>query len=589
MDLFAFKLNYNTVNQAHVEVEPLYNGNIAQTFWITANDNIKRSYGYVYDHLNRLRDAYYKIPYSSVNDSYNEHLTYDSNGNILSLTRNGKEETDQYILEIDELAYNYDDGNKLLNVTDATAYSEGFNDGNKHGITLEDDFEYDLYGNLVKDRNKNISEITYNHLNLPKKITYTNNDIIEYLYDANGIKLKKTVKVNGNPNHRITHYADGFQYSGNSMDFFPTAEGYVNITWASGTPGGPQIPTYNYVYNYTDHLGNIRLRYTKNPGTGGGLRILEEDHYYPFGLKHKGYNGEHEIFEFDEQTSTVVLNPVNPLTGDKFKYKFGNKELQEELGLNIYDFGFRNYQPDLGRWFNIDPLAEQMRRHSPYNYAFNNPVFFIDPDGMAPFGSNCDGCPSPLERIKQGFSSFFSGLSQTVSQYFNDKGYDTSSAVGVTAAKNQTDQERLANYSEGGSKISKGVTDIAKGSVQGAADVTKETAEAVSEASSYTTIVTGGASAPITIPLQKGADVVAGGAGLVSASIDASDGNYEAAGDKVIEAGTNAAFGKAASKVSKAATKDISTVDGKEVQQNVMETVMGWFKDVTEMIITVID
>ncbi|WP_317167756.1 RHS repeat-associated core domain-containing protein, partial [Chryseobacterium sp. Tr-659] len=110
-----------------------------------------------------------------------------------------------------------------------------------------------------------------------------------------------------------------------------------------------------YIYNYTDHLGNVRLSYFHN---GSGIEVLEENNYYPFGLKHEGYN---------------------PLAGNPmYQYKYNGKELQES---GMYDYGARMYMPDLGRWGVIDPLAETSRRWSTYTYAYNNPIRFIDPDG----------------------------------------------------------------------------------------------------------------------------------------------------------------------------------------------------------------
>jgi RHS repeat-associated protein len=101
----------------------------------------------------------------------------------------------------------------------------------------------------------------------------------------------------------------------------------------------------------------------RNAGT---TAIVKETNYYPFGLTQKGYNN-----------LTTSLGSA----GAK-KYQYNGKELQEDFGLDWYDYGARFYDAGLGRWHVIDPLAEKYPNVSPYAYCANNPVLFIDPNGQ---------------------------------------------------------------------------------------------------------------------------------------------------------------------------------------------------------------
>jgi RHS repeat-associated protein len=227
--------------------------------------------------------------------------------------------------------------------------------------------------------------------NLPNHIEFDGaGKRIYYIYNALGEKIKKIISK-GAPTYTsvATEYLNGYHYEGGDLKFFPTAEGYVNVTEGLMIIGGGRSKSYSYVYNYTDHLGNVRLSYTRQTSRSQPIpitTILEENHYYPFGLKHKKYGSTVKDFVvIDEETEEgyyVGIDILPPQARKTYQYKYNGKEYQDELGLGFYDFGFRNYDPAIGRWMNIDPLAEKSRRWTPYNYGYNNPMRFVDPDGM---------------------------------------------------------------------------------------------------------------------------------------------------------------------------------------------------------------
>ena len=394
-DLFAFQIRYNNSDFGG----NLYNGNISETYWRTSSDNVLRKYIYIYDSLNRLNYSYYQKPELSVTQgNFDEYISYDKNGNIQSLNRNGELDSNGMVSwnRIDNLAYNYHPTkkNQLMKVMDTTNNENGFKD-DSDGITDPvDDYDYDNNGNMVKDDNKGITSISYNHLNLPVKIVI-NGQEINYLYDATGKKVRKftydtTTSEYGDIAYTPTivdYMQGGFQYKDDVLLFFPHAEGYVNVAVVETgcfTCKPAQIvrsTTYNYVFNYTDHLGNVRLSYGVEPNTNT-IKIYEESHYYPFGLKHNNYNSDYKMMVKNGETTRIGTPPAE--VPSYYKYKYNGKELQDELGLNMYDYGARLYDPARAGWSNIDPLAEKMRRYSPYNYCFNNPLRFTDPDGMAP-------------------------------------------------------------------------------------------------------------------------------------------------------------------------------------------------------------
>lgn len=282
---FGYDLSYNKAG--------LFNGNIGVNNWKSKGDNEMRRYTYSYDPVNRLTNAlssqYDRNEETFTEDGlkYSLYANYDDNGNFIYKAQELEKMTGpiSYSYIIDGLEYFYkSNGNRLQLVIDNDSDDPDTKLGDFRTSRLHPqfgqvkdiesghfDYTYDDNSNLVKDLNKDIEGLSgadgidYNYLNLPQKIWVKNaagnKGSVEYVYDANGSKLKKIIKETGQPD-KTTTYMFG-TYENDVLQFLAQEEGRIRpLRNEDG-----DIIDYAYDYMLRDHLGNVRMVLTEEQKT----------------------------------------------------------------------------------------------------------------------------------------------------------------------------------------------------------------------------------------------------------------------------------------------------------------------------------
>ena len=292
---------------------------------------------YQYDALNRLLGNTHLIvnnnwaPNGQSTNKYKETLSYDANGNVLTLQR-----TNENGAMVDNLTMQYLEGsNRLTQVTDAAGANKlyGWDAGSSSNL-------YDLNGNLTSGDGAN--NVSYDVRNLPTTLEKNGKTII-YRYNAAGQRVyKKVIGTTITEEHYIMNGSElvAVVKSNGVLDYWKTSYGkYVKTN-----------NIYTTYYYLTDHLGSTRVVLRED-----GVRTEAYD-YYAFGL----------------------LLPGRTF-GSGTKERFTGKERDAETGWDY--FGARYYNPTIARWMNVDPLSDKFPSWSPYNYVMNNPLMMIDPNG----------------------------------------------------------------------------------------------------------------------------------------------------------------------------------------------------------------
>ncbi len=394
----------------------LYNGNIAAMSVNNAGllkapaattNAMPLFYNYRYDQLNRIvsMQAYKGLDAAAnqwvpvaIND-YKEAITYDPNGNILTYNRKGSPSITGKQLEMDNLTYNYiANTNKLNYVTDPTPianYTEDI-DAQTTG-----NYTYDAIGNLKKDIKEGLGTTTTDGIfwNVYGKITsiVKASSTITYTYDAAGNRISKTVS-GGNT---TVYVRDA---SGNVMSVYETPASItalkqkethlygsnrfgiageqtatpadVNLSGGFGVAKLSVFARGEKMFELGNHLGNVLATVTDKKiahDAGNGTIdyysavVVSATDYAPFGM-------------------ALVNRKWN---SGNYRYGFNGKENDNEVKGegNQQDYGFRIYDPRLGKFLSVDPLTKSYPWYTPYQFAGNKPINSVDLDGLEEYES----------------------------------------------------------------------------------------------------------------------------------------------------------------------------------------------------------
>lgn len=389
--------------------KPLYNGGIRNiTAAIAAfEDSPVQATAYSYDQLNRLKrmEVFRSDEMIASNSNswrggsfvpdYKSTFSYDANGNIISLTRNGPAGR-----PMDLLSYTYanPDANLLSHIddtVDANAFDNDLDDQSRNN------YYYDAKGRMKRDAAEGVSIMEWTNTDKLRRIV-KNGHTIDFDYSVHGYRLSK---MSGDS---TTYYVRDLE--GNIMSTYQIKDGAIRWedvplygskrlgSWRPGLVLGSSFETsvIRYKrgekrYELSNHLGNVNTtisdrKYTLDNAYEADIQSAQD--YYPFGM----------------------LTPGRNVRASGYRFGFQGMEMDQDVKGegNSYSTEFRQYDARVGRWLSLDPLGDNFSNVSPLTAFNNNPVLLADHNGLLPviltFGLEIEGnLPIFGTSLSQGF------------------------------------------------------------------------------------------------------------------------------------------------------------------------------------------